>query len=286
MDREEMKVKIRNIRNLPTLSTVANQIKRVTSESESSAQDLANAVVIDQSLSAKILNLANSAFFGFSHHIATIPQAVVVIGFDEVKNLALGVSVYETLSPSADEVSFDRKAFWMHTVGCATACKLIARELGYRDPGIFMAGLLHDLGKVVLDRYFHEQYQKVVQILVKERRPAMDVEMEVLNINHAEVGGWLAFRWKFPEVLVASIENHHDLVSSNEEYLKEALIVHLANVLTKRAGIGLCYETPFPEPNPMVQTHLHLSPEIVTSITDELQDHRDGISEFFGHMRE
>jgi putative nucleotidyltransferase with HDIG domain len=220
MDREDIRLGIRNIKNLPTLPVIVSRILEVADDSGSSANELAELVARDMSVSAKVLNLANSAFYGFSRRITTIPQAVVVLGFDTVRSLALSVSVFETLKPDTDEVSFDREAFWIHSIGCGTAARLIAKELSYRDTGtFFVAGLLHDLGKVILDTYFSAQYSEVIAEMVEEERSALDAETDILDIDHAEVGSWLATRWKFPEILVTPIAAHHNLMAAEEKFI-------------------------------------------------------------------
>ena len=275
MDREEILLRIRNAKDLPTLPGVA-----------ASARELASIVINDQSVSAKVLNLANSAFYGFARMITTIPQAVVVLGFDTVRSLALSVSVFDALGSSSDRVSLDREAFWMHAIGCGAASRLIATELGYRDTGTsFMLGLLHDLGKVIMDTYLNEEYQEVVQEVVEEGRPFSEVESEILDIDHAEIGGWLAFRWRFPEVLVAPIEHHHNPLAAEEERLKETLVVHLANVLTKRAGIGMCAEDPVLDPVDVVETELGLSGDKIDALAESLDGEKEQIEEFLGYMK-
>ena len=285
MDRDDIRLAIRNIKNLPTLPVIVSRILEVAGDSGSSANELVELVARDMSVSAKVLNLANSAFYGFSRRITTIPQAVVVLGFNTVCSLALSVSVFESLSDSSGDVSFDREAFWIHSIGCGTASRLVAKELGYRDTGtFFVAGLLHDLGKVILDTYFSEQYAEVVEEMVEEERSALDAEKDILDIDHAEVGAWLAARWKFPEILATSIAAHHNLIAAKEEFIKEAVIVHLANVLTKRAGIGLCYESVIQDPSDMVASELKLSNDQVAKIAQDLQSERDQINEFFSYL--
>lgn len=285
MDREDIRLGIRNIKNLPTLPIIVTRVLEVADDSGSSANELAEIVARDMSVSAKVLNLANSAFYGFSRRITTIPQAVVVLGFDTVRSLALSVSVFETLSHTNEAVSFDREAFWIHSIGCGTAARLVAKDLGYRDAGTpFVAGLLHDLGKVILDTYYHDLYQEVVEEMADEERSALDAETDILDIDHSEVGGWLAARWKFPDVLVNPIACHHNIMAADEKYLKDTLIVHLANVLTKRAGIGLCYESDIHAPHDMVESELRLSGDRITHIEIELQNEKDQIQEFFNYL--
>jgi putative nucleotidyltransferase with HDIG domain len=285
MDREDIRVGIRNIKNLPTLPVIVSRVLEVAVDSGSSANELAEIVSRDMSVSAKVLNLANSAFYGFARRITTIPQAVVVLGFDTVRSLALSVSVFETLSQADQEVSFDREAFWVHSIGCGTAARVVAKELGFRDTGtFFVAGLLHDLGKVILDTYFNELYQEVVEDMVEEERSALDAETDILDIDHAEVGGWLAARWKFPEVLVNPIATHHNPMAAEEEFFKESLIVHLANIVTKREGIGLCYETDIPDPSDLVNSELKISQDQIQSLSEKLREEKDQITEFFSQL--
>ena len=285
MDREDIRLSIRNIKTLPTLPVIVTRVLEVTDSANASANELGDVIANDVSLSAKVLNLANSAFYGFTRRITTIRQAVVVLGFDTVRSLALSVSVFDALKGSNGHVSFDREAFWMHSVGCGTAARLVGKLVGCRDTGtLFVAGLLHDLGKVILDTYFHDLYQEVVEDMVAEGRPATEVERDLLDIDHAEVGGWLAERWSFPAVLVAPIAHHHDPMSSGAEHLRETLIVHLSNILVKRHGIGLCYETVPQRLSREVASELQLNRERVTSLRESLDKEREHITEFLGQL--
>ena len=285
MDREDIRLSIRNIKNLPTLPVIVARVLEVADDSGASANELAEIVSRDMSVSAKVLNLANSAFYGFSRRITTVPQAVVVLGFDTVRSLALSVSVFESLKNAEEGVSFDREGFWIHSIGCGTASRLIAKATGYRDTGtFFVAGLLHDLGKVILDTYFNELYQEVVEEMVEEARSALDAETDILDIDHSEVGGWLAARWKFPEVLVTPIASHHNPMGAAEEHFKEALIIHLANIVTKRAGIGLCYEESVADPSDLVGSELKISSAQIATFEEDLLGEKDGITEFFKQL--
>lgn len=137
MDREDIRLGIRNIKNLPTLPIIVSRVLEVADDSGASANELAEIVARDMSVSAKVLNLANSAFYGFSRRITTIPQAVVVLGFETVRSLALSVSVFESLNSSQDAASFDREAFWVHSIGCGTVSRITAKTpwvARYGDP--------------------------------------------------------------------------------------------------------------------------------------------------------
>ena len=262
------------------------RILEVADDAGTSAKELADIIVHDQSVSAKVLNLANSAFYGFSRRITTIPQAVVVLGFDTVKSLALGVSVFGSLQQKVGKVSFDREQFWMHSIGVAEGAKLVAKSQGLKDVGtLFVAGLLHDIGKVILDTHFNDQYQDVMEEMIDDGRSAVDVETDVLNIDHAEVGGWLSTRWKFPDVLIVPITYHHNLIGGEGENLNFALMVHLANILTKKNDIGLNHELEIPEPSDMVEEVLGLDEQKVESISEELNNAKSHIQEFFRYLK-
>ena len=287
MDRDDIRLTIRNIKNLPTLPGVASRILQVTQDSDASAMELADIVINDPAVSAKVLNLANSSFYGFSQRITTIPQAVVVLGFDMIRSIALGVSVFHALDSCEGEPSFDQEGFWLHAIGSGTAAKIIARELGIRDEGtLFVGGLLHDLAKIILDTYFRDQYHEVIDKVRRGEGPTYQVEQKVLGVDHAEIGAWLAFRWKFPDILVNPIASHHDLGQSEKAFLRESTIVHLANLITKRVGIGNAFDDPVPSPDERVQSVLHIAPERVDRIADELAAERERIEEFFSYLKD
>lgn len=252
---------------------------------ETTAIELGEIVAQDVSVSAKVLSLANSAFYGFSRKITTIQQAVVVLGFDTVRSLALSVSVFDALSHDTNGASFDREAFWIHSIGCGTASRLIAKTLRLPDlETYFVAGLFHDLGKVILDTYFHDRYSEVCQSLEQDTRPVYLIEHDLLDIDHAEVGGLLTARWKFPEILVTPIACHHSLKPIKKQFLQITLAVHLANFLIKKADVGLAVETNTPDTSGLLKAHLKISSEQLKTVHQSLIDEKDRIFEFLNSL--
>lgn len=281
MSREGIRLDIRNIRNLRTLPVIVMRIQEVASDSGATALQLAEVVAQDQATSAKVLNLANSAFYGFSRRIATIRQAVVVLGFDTIRSLALSVAVYETFAEPSGVASFDREAFWIHAISCGTASRIIAKELRFRDGGTFFsAGLLHDLGKMILDMHFSDHYRKVVAEMASTEQSARDVELAMLDIDHAEVGGLLAKQWKFPDVLINPIAFHHEPASANQDFLRETLVVHLGNILAKRMDLGMGHKTENEVPVDLVESHLNLDQDQIVRIEADLEKEQTSIIEF------
>ncbi|HLC26428.1 MAG TPA: HDOD domain-containing protein [bacterium] len=236
---QEMKKFMARVKDLPTLPVIVTKIMQIAKDEKSSAKDLGTMISRDPSISSRVLRLANSAFYGYSRAITSIPQAVVVLGFETVKSLALSASVFDVLG-RGDSRFFDREKFWLHSIGCAKACELLAKQVRFPDPdSAFVAGLLHDIGKVVLDRFFSEEYQQVMSRIQESPRPIIEVEKEILlGVGHDSVGFWLGQQWKFPTVLLDPIHHHHDPENSEPQGILMASIAHVGDSITRKVGIG------------------------------------------------
>ena len=284
--RDEIRALLLNIKDLPTLPTVVARIFEVVGQEKSGARDLASVISHDQSISAKVLNLANSAFYGFSRRVRTIDQAVVLLGFNTVKGLALSASVFKTLSDiDIGEIAFDRRQFWIHAIACAVGAKLIARQLRWADTETpFVAGVLHDVGKVVMDGYLHDLYVDVVIRASFEEKPVYQIEKEELHLDHAEVGGWLTERWHFPDELVDPIRYHHHSISAGQDDADLIAAVHLADTLAKREGIGLAYESQTTAATRSAMGKLKVRDEDFDSYGVTLRAQREEIEQFFSTL--
>lgn len=225
------------IKDLPTLPVVANNIVQITQSPKSSALEVGKAISQDQALTTKVLRMANSAYYGFPKKITTINHAIVILGFGTIRNLVLAVSMFDIFGKSKGKF-FDREALWKHSLACAVGSKLIAKRLGINTyEETFIWGLVHDLGKLVLDQHFNEDFALVVST-VKEKDVLMrDAEQEIFGMDHAAVGGILAERWNLPPALVKAIRFHHNPSQAGDS-IRMATIVHLADVLCRALGIG------------------------------------------------
>ena len=166
--RQRLKRITQSIIGLPTLPTVITELISLIDNPKTNARKVAQLISTDQALTAKILKLANSAFYGFPREIATVDLAVVVLGFETVKNLGLSVSVLERFSGTDGGVDeFDRQKFWEHSIACGVSARLLAGKLRYRMPGeAFAAGILHDIGRLILSQYFlMSKYCRITIIL-------------------------------------------------------------------------------------------------------------------------
>ncbi len=237
-----------HIFDLPTLPTTVTKIIELVDNQNSSAQILSRIISGDQALTAQILKLANSAYYGFPRKISTVPLAIVVIGLETLKNMALSISIIDRFSLYQHSMPFNIYLFWEHAIGTAIASRMLAKELKYQVTGeIFAAGLLHDLGKYIMSLYFKENFSNVMARMIYEDKPMYQIEEEVFpEINHAQVGAWLVEKWNFPEPIVMAINFHHQPEDAGE-YQKIAWLVNLGDYLTKKIGVGYSGDmsTPF-----------------------------------------
>ncbi|MBN2036819.1 MAG: HDOD domain-containing protein [Chitinispirillaceae bacterium] len=196
---------------LPTLPTVVSKMIDLVDSPRTSAASLARLISSDQALTAKVLKLANSAYYGFPREISTVNMAIVVLGFNAVKEMGLSISVFDVFKKTASSELFDVARFWEHSVGCGVASRMITRS---RRPAFtgeaFVAGLLHDVGKVILKQYFDAEFARIIQLQEERSLSLEQAEREVIETTHAEVGSWLAEKWNLPEFICETIRHHHD----------------------------------------------------------------------------
>jgi putative nucleotidyltransferase with HDIG domain len=201
--------------------------------------DLVRVLRNDPSLTAKILRVANSAFYGMSGHVESLNAALVVLGMRELMHLVTCISVFHAFPTKPGQPTFDRKAFWVHSAGCGEISRSLTHRLKLRfNSTEFTAGLLHDLGKILLDQYFHDEFMEALRLSYAEELSMVEAEERVFGVNHAEIGLWLAGMWNLPETIRDVITYHHRVPNAKRENQSLVAIVHLANNLCKHAGIG------------------------------------------------
>ena len=234
----DLENRLRKVVDLPTLSIVANNIVQIMQNTKSSAVQVGRAISQDPALVSRILRIANSTFYGFPRAITTIPHAVVILGFTNIRNLVLTSSILAIFPSKEGDGYFDREGFWKHSLACGVTSKLIAKRLGIKNlEEVFIWGLLHDLGKLVLDAYFNEDFTRVVDLVNENEMLIIDAEQQLLGFDHAAVGGIVADKWSLPPALIKVIRFHHNPPQANES-MRIVSIVHLADVLCRAIGMG------------------------------------------------
>jgi len=197
------------IGDLPSLPHVIVQIIRLVEDPTTSAAQVSQALGNDQALVSTVLRLANSAYYGFPYQIATVAHATVILGLRAIRTLVLSAFASAWFDEKGDVI--DRQGLWQHSVGCAVAARLLAPRMGWADAEeAFTAGLLHDIGRVMLDRYAHRQLRQAVELSQSEAMPLRAAELSVFGFTHSELGQWVMEQWKFPLTLCMAIGHHHD----------------------------------------------------------------------------
>lgn len=219
------------LQKLPALSVVLADLLESFEKESLDIPQLAGKIGLDQGLAARVLRVANSAFYGFPSRIASINDAVVVLGFGNVRALAVAGGVIEQFSSGQE--GFDRLAFWRHSIGTAVCARVLAEHAGRNPETAFTAGLLHDIGKLVMDISFPGDYDRVPEYCSKMDCAITAAEKEIMGTDHALIGYEVAKRWKFPLDIQQAIRCHH---APQEEPLAE--LVHVANVLCHALDIG------------------------------------------------
>lgn len=225
----------RRVQELPSLPTVVLEVLHSFEDANIDVPTLVGKISRDQGLVARVLRVANSPFYGLPNRVGSINEAVVILGFHSVRSLAVAAGIINQFPPSAGS-GFDRLEFWRHAIGSGVCAKVLAARLGQEQEVAFTAGLLHDVGKLVLDAYFHEAFEQVLAHRATEDCTMTEAEREVLGPTHAAIGYELARQWKFPLAIQTAIRDHHD--PDVEPSRKITDIVHLANVLSNILEIG------------------------------------------------
>ncbi len=224
--------------DLPTLPTVVTTITQLMQNPRTSASEVGQAITTDQSLASKTLKLVNSAFYGFPGRINTITHAIVILGFTTVKNIVLTASILRVMGKSKDDGNFDPEAFWLHSISTGAVAKVLAEHLKFKyTEEAFIGGLLHDLGKVVINQCANEDFQNILDYRLSHNCLMIEAEKEVLKVTHDLIGGWVAEKWNLPKELISIMQYHHHPHLAGP-YQQITNIIHIADIIARGLGSG------------------------------------------------
>jgi putative nucleotidyltransferase with HDIG domain len=233
---------IQDLGQIPTMPTIAAKVMQIVNDPHSSAEDVAKFISRDVALTSKVLRLANSAFYGIPRTISSVNSAIVILGFNTIRSLVLSASVLKVFPQKPGlAASFDRKAFWKHSFMVGIASRMVAQI--YRKKKLvdmetaFSAGLLHDIGKIILEQFSNDDYVPVLKAAKDQGLPLVVVERAILGMSHADVSGMLVDKWQMPNELKGPIVNHHSPMEDKASQ-DMACIVHYANHLCHVKGSG------------------------------------------------
>ena len=234
-----MQILLRQVKDLPSLPDVAVKVARTIDHPTAGAGDVARVLTMDQGLTARVLRLANSVFYGAARRISTVSDAIVLLGMRTVRNLAMASSVEDVLGREVSGYAMRRGELWRHSCACANAAQSLAALTGYPVPEeAFVAGLLHDVGKVLLSVHMQTEFTNILKLAEEEEISFMDAEQRVLGFDHAEVGACVLERWNLPRPLVDAVRYHHAPMAQ-PEFSRLTALVHVADTMCVLLGIGV-----------------------------------------------
>ncbi len=271
MEITELQSVIAKLKDLPSLPQVVTKIIELADNPNATATELHRVISMDQALSSKILKLVNSAFYGFPKKIENLNQAVVILGFKTIRSLALSISIIDMFSVKRVKEELDYPELWKHSIGVATVSKFFAKKF---FPQIaeeaFTAGLLHDIGILILNQYFKDNFSKAYSSMLEDKIPLYEAEKRILGYSHAEVGKLVAEKWNFPNTLVKAIALHHEPIK-DDEHFNIVGTVHTANIAIKLLRYGKVGDEQFIRLlhlNEDVKKLLRLSPDFPQDIKE------------------
>lgn len=206
---------LKRIRDIPSLPEVVTRILGIISEPNTPASQIAKLISYDPGLTSKVLRMVNSAAYGFQRQISSIQHGIMILGFNTVRGLVLSASIFKMFEGTAKAQGLDHKQFWEHSLGTAIAARVLAQSMRIPEADdVFSAAMLHDIGKVVLDVHFGPDYHQVLHAArlraIPFHGPAFyQLEEEMLGVTHADIGHFLASKWKLPLTITEVIEFHH-----------------------------------------------------------------------------
>lgn len=272
-------------RKLPSFPQVAAKLVEMSGDETTLLEDISRVVESDPGIAARVLEIVNSATYGLQREIKALPEAVILLGFDEIKKLSIGMTVFQGLFSSGGSKAFDRIHFWRHSLSVAVLAMEIAKEIKYPRPEeAYTAGLLHDVGKVFLDLYGHENYGGFLHDAAVSQENMVEQERKTLGLGHDDVGAFFCSLWKLPESIVLAVKYHHQRFQPQALSQEEALlisIVSLSNFVCWTQGIGSFDMVCPPVLSPEVEDFVDVEQIDVINSISAMNREVERISEFY-----
>ncbi|MBX3045348.1 MAG: HDOD domain-containing protein [Candidatus Kapabacteria bacterium] len=256
---------VSKINSFPTLPTIYYKISEVIDNPHSTANDVADVICQDQASASKVLRAANSPIYGFYGRIQNITQAISYIGFEEVKNLVIAMTIMDFFNKRFDNKYFNPVAFWQHSIGVGIMTRLIGKAIHAKDlESYFLTGIMHDLGKLLFLNTIPEEYNRVLKYSLENKTSFSDAETKIIGISHAVAGELLAEKWNLPPAIKYTIRYHNTGIVDNS-YSEVVAATHVANIAGAMYGYGYSEDVIVEEPNKLAWEVLKLNDNFFTS---------------------
>lgn len=278
---ERLQDLVKRIHSLPTLPQVVSRMVAAMGNPKTSASDIERIISTDQAITAKILKLVNSSFYGFPRRIGSVCEAVVMLGFNTVRNLAITCSLFQSFK-GRQWRDFDHRRFWDHCIGSA----IFSRYLGGRfvpsldGEELFVMGLLHDIGKLLFEQFCPDEFGAVLLRMRNEGKTCFQAETAEVGVTHADIGRWLCIQWNLPSRLADVVGNHHTPQNSMEA-VRACAIVHLADAFCHQRGLS---PTTFGVDSPVSKRALEqlgIIPGMLIEVMQDVEKEQEKAKEFF-----
>ncbi len=268
----------RTAETLPTLPGVVRRLTLMADTGTATTEEMARVVNTDQVLAGKVLKLVNSALFGFSGRIATVSGAIILLGVNVVKSLAVSSAVFEIMEKHV-------LGLWTHSMGVAAAANVLATRLRLPDvEEIATAGLLHDIGKVVVKLTYPKETDRLDGLAESRGITMVEAERQHLGVDHAEIGGRVARHWRLPDRLVEPIAFHHDVAHSIAHRQRTA-VIHVADILIRGSAFDGTVQTTVPTLDPAGWESLDLNEALLEAVIEEMEERLVDVTSFSLEMQ-
>jgi HD-like signal output (HDOD) protein len=253
---------------LPPIPVVMTELLHALSDKDIELRTLAGIISKDPLMSMNVLKVSNSAFYRLPNKVTTVDHAVKLLGIKEITGICIACGAYQSLKPSQNVETFDFNDFWRHSVATGVVSRRLSQELEILDHNvIYFLGLLHDVRKVVLDRFAHDIYKVVVKTTREENVTIREVEQRLIGASHDMVGGWLMEKWKLPCTFVDVAKYHHTVKDAPEDTKAAIAIISFADRLAWLHYLGL--ESGF-DVTILTENDAYLFLEEITATIDEI----------------
>jgi len=270
---QALRSKIEAVKNIPTLPGVVSKITSMIHDPHVSTEKLGGIISKDQVLSVKVLKLVNSPFYGFPGRISSVSHSLVLLGFNVIKGMLISASVFDMMSQAM-------VGLWEHSLGCATVAGIIGRKLNETDSEeVFIAGLLHDIGKVMIKVTLPEDFEAILRTAREEGAWMCEVEERVVGVDHTGIVRWVAAKWNLPANIAEPMTFHH-APSRARNYGRRAAMVHLADLLIQAVGFGDSGSPFVPPLDTRALSLLGVDLAFIETVLQELEEDMDSLSEF------
>lgn len=262
--------KLQRINDLPSLPSVVFEAIHLLDQPDITIERFISSIQLDQAIVSRILMLVNSTFYGFQGKIGNLSQALILLGFNTVKNAILSISILDTFSGIGKDKNFDPRFLWLHAIGTGVIAQVISRQLKYpQAENFFIAGLLHDIGKLAIIKLFPEDSFQISKEVKEQDIPVIEGERSVLGVDHTQIGNQLARNWRLPEEIQEAIGFHHCPWNARENRAMSAM-VYLSDCLCRALDIGYGGDSLVPEIDPKALTLLGVEPLFIAGCLEEI----------------